>query len=407
MANPIDELGPGTGTATDPYIIKDLATLDAMRNDPYAHYMMVADVDIGGGLWVPFDFYGVLDGRGYRVTSLQVDTSGTSSHCGFFSEIKGGGEVRNIAIETGAPTHVTGDESQYCGVLAGNISGAAYVENVLCRGVLNTGGDRAGGVCGRVDLNLGGLRSVVSLVDVVGGGSSTRVGAMLGYTYEGFYFLDAVFSSEISTENTDIARDTSYFGDTRDLTIAQLADPANYPDALRFDLGFWEIGAGDLPRLVPRPVPIIEISTGGTGDTPARVAGVVTIDEVAAARKLVILGADPSGARQVVGEGESDQSGQFDITYDGWGTSVVVMALDDYGDPFEASVPLELGAVIHPSVPNGYVYLVSSAGTTGAQEPVWTTDSGVTSGSVTFSPQPFYRPVASGPLEGELVSVTP
>lgn len=134
--------------------------------------------------------------------------------------------------------------------------------------------------------------------------------------------------------------------------------------------------------------------------TQARIAGTVMIDGVPAARDVIVISDDPAG-RQVVGEGASESDGTFDITYEGWAGSVIALALDQYGDAFAAETALSQGEIIHPNTPNGYVYEVTTAGTTGTEEPTWSTSASVTSGSVTFNPRPYYRPVASGPLQGE------
>lgn len=139
---------------------------------------------------------------------------------------------------------------------------------------------------------------------------------------------------------------------------------------------------------------------GGGGEGAAHIAGVVSIDGTPAARTVLVVKDDPSG-REVVAEGQSGGDGTFDITYAGWTGPVIALALDQYGDEFATETALNLGAVVHPATPNGYVYEVTAAGTTGAEEPTWTTSGSVTSGSVTFNPVPYYRPVASGPLQGE------
>ena len=135
--------------------------------------------------------------------------------------------------------------------------------------------------------------------------------------------------------------------------------------------------------------------------TQARVAGTVKIDGVAAARDVIVIKDDAVG-REVVAEGRSASDGTFDITYNNWAGSVVVLALDEYGDKFTTETALNMGQVVHPSTPNGYVYQVAVAGTTGTEEPTWSTSGSVTSGSVTFNALPYYRPVASGPLQGEI-----
>lgn len=140
---------------------------------------------------------------------------------------------------------------------------------------------------------------------------------------------------------------------------------------------------------------------GGTGDQ-AHIAGIVTIDEVAVSRQIVIVDDDPAG-RKVVGTGQSATDGTFDIAYDDTGFSVIALALDEYGAEFATETALNQGAIIHPTTPNGYVYEVSVAGTTDTTEPTWSTSTSVQSGDVTFTPRPYYRPIASGPLQGEPV----
>jgi len=141
---------------------------------------------------------------------------------------------------------------------------------------------------------------------------------------------------------------------------------------------------------------------GGGGEGQAHIAGTVQIDGTPVARDVVVIKDDPSD-RKVVAVGQSAANGAFDITYTGWDGPVIALALDHYGNDFQASTALNAGAVVHPSIPNGYVYEVTVAGTTGAEEPAWSTGTSVQSGGVTFSPRPYYRPVASGPLQGEEV----
>lgn len=143
-------------------------------------------------------------------------------------------------------------------------------------------------------------------------------------------------------------------------------------------------------------------SSGGGEEGVYRVAGTVQINGVAAQRDLVIISDDPSG-REIVGEGESAGDGTFDVTYTNWDGVVIVVALDKYGVAFTAEEPINAGTVVHPTTPNGYVYVVTEAGTTGTTEPPWSTSGSVVSGSATFAPRAYYRPVASGPLQGELV----
>lgn len=167
--------------------------------------------------------------------------------------------------------------------------------------------------------------------------------------------------------------------------------------------------AVDLDNDVEVTITAVDESGGadpGGGGTQARIAGTVTIDGTPASRDIVVISDDPSG-RQVIAQGQSAGDGTFDITYNDWAGAVIALALDEYGDEFTPETALNMGQVVHPETPNGYVYQVTAAGTTGTEEPTWSTSGSVTSGSVTFNALPYYRPVASGPLDSEVLSAHP
>lgn len=137
--------------------------------------------------------------------------------------------------------------------------------------------------------------------------------------------------------------------------------------------------------------------------TLSRIAGSIKISGAPVSRRIIVI-RDVAGNCDVLAEGVSESDGSFDISYAGWGGRVIAMAVDNYGDDFSASRELSVGDVVHPTIPNGYIYNVTVAGITGASEPVWATDSSITSGSVTLVPAPYYRPLASGPLQGEVIT---
>lgn len=157
----------------------------------------------------------------------------------------------------------------------------------------------------------------------------------------------------------------------------------------------------ELEPLVFNPV------AGSGGDDPgtgliAHIAGTVDIDGNAAERQVIVISDDPNG-RQVLGEGMSAPDGTFDIEYNDWGGAVIALAVDNYGGDWAAETAIAVGTVIHPTTPNGYVYEATSGGTTGTGEPTWSVNGVVNDGSVPWSPRPFYRPIASGPIKGEVL----
>lgn len=161
--------------------------------------------------------------------------------------------------------------------------------------------------------------------------------------------------------------------------------------------------------VVPSPTetlvfnPVSGSDGGGTGTgLVAHIAGTVAIDGTAAERQIIVISDDPNG-RQVLGQGMSAPDGTFDINYNDWGGAVIALAIDNYGGDWSPETALATGTIIHPTTPNGYVYEVTTGGTTGSTEPTWSINSSVNDGSVTFNPRPFYRPIASGPLAGEVL----
>lgn len=157
----------------------------------------------------------------------------------------------------------------------------------------------------------------------------------------------------------------------------------------------------ELEPLVFNPV------AGGDGGNPgtgliAHIAGTVSIDSEGYARDVVVISDDPAG-RKVLGEGVSANDGSFDIQYEDWGGAVIALAIDKYGADWEAENAIAVGTFVHPSTPNGYVYEATNGGTTGTTEPTWSINGSVNDGSVIWNPKPFYRPIASGPIQGEVL----
>lgn len=171
-------------------------------------------------------------------------------------------------------------------------------------------------------------------------------------------------------------------------------------DEARTNLTTGPIVPNELEPLVFNPV------AGGAVDPGtgllAHISGTVNIDGNPAARQVIVISDDPNG-RTVLGEGLSAADGTFDIEYSDWGGAVIALAIDVYGGDWSSETPLASGTIIHPTAPNGYVYEVTSGGTTGTTEPTWSTTDPVNDGSVTYSPKAFYRPIASGPLQGEIL----
>ena len=155
----------------------------------------------------------------------------------------------------------------------------------------------------------------------------------------------------------------------------------------------------------------IAISTQGgaapAGD-PATISGkverVFDNQAIPAARQLVAVEHRPDGSWKISGAVVSDaESGAYTLEVLTEGGATYVLALDDYGLPFTANAEVKQGAVIHPSIANGFIYRVEVGGTLPDIEPLWWIDTGTThtktlQGGVTLRAMAFYRPLAHGPV---------
>lgn len=151
----------GAGTESDPYIVDDEKTLDAVRHCQQAgtHFKLTADISLAGVDWVPIpDFAGVLDGNGHAVTGLTVDAD-PDEPAGLFANIAKTAVVRNLTLQN---VSITGDAA--AGALAGQSSGEISDVRVTSGTVTSTGDD----VGGLVGVNRGTIAGASAAVSVSG-----------------------------------------------------------------------------------------------------------------------------------------------------------------------------------------------------------------------------------------------
>ena len=169
--------GSGSGTAGDPYMITTVGQLQEMENSLTAHYALGNDIDAsgtvnwnGGAGFEPVGtkasmFTGSLDGRGYRITDLYIDRSGTDN-VGLFGYVGSGGVVENVELEN---ENVRG--SWFTGGLVGVNWG--IISNSYSTGPVSGNGD----VGGLVGYNGGTVSNNYSTGAVVG---DNYVGGLVG-----------------------------------------------------------------------------------------------------------------------------------------------------------------------------------------------------------------------------------
>ena len=146
--------------------------------------------------------------------------------------------------------------------------------------------------------------------------------------------------------------------------------------------------------------------TGEPGTITGKVEQIIDNQPEPVARTLVAVENKPDGTWAVTGNATSDsQTGAYSLDVLTEGGDTFVLAIDDYGRPFTATASVELNEIIHPTIPNGYVYRVEQAGTLPGSEPDWWVDTGTnhtrTINDVTLRAMAYNRPLCHGALSVE------
>ncbi|MEN6576706.1 MAG: GLUG motif-containing protein [Phycisphaerales bacterium] len=148
----------GSGTAEEPYLIRDATDLGVVWFEPAAHYRLDGPVDLSGITWsvavVPW-FEGDFDGNGHVISNLRVRGAG---YLGLFGRCGPAARILNLGLEA---VDVNGI-GQYLGGLVGDSQGdidASYSIGMIA------GGGLVGGLAGN---NEGSISTSYSMGDVTG-----------------------------------------------------------------------------------------------------------------------------------------------------------------------------------------------------------------------------------------------
>ncbi|MFC3773244.1 S-layer homology domain-containing protein [Paenibacillus sp. GCM10012303] len=171
----------GTGTSSDPYQIANADQLNEVRNHLGAgiYFILTSDIDLssyaGGAGWTPIGanyenpFYGNLNGNGFTIRNLTINTGG-ADHVGLFGVAAYGSSFANIILEN---VNVRG--RYYVGGLIG--IGENNVSNVYVTGNV-VGIESVGGLAGC--LYGGSINNSYFIGSVIG---SQLAGGLVGYHY--------------------------------------------------------------------------------------------------------------------------------------------------------------------------------------------------------------------------------
>ena len=156
-----------------------------------------------------------------------------------------------------------------------------------------------------------------------------------------------------------------------------------------------------MPRTITTP----------TVEAQSKVEGVIQINGLPAERVVRAFGYDSEShtinsqsvnLSKSLGQTTSNPTdGSYSITLNnGYNNRVFVVAFDNYGDEFVADMSVNIGDRVHPTIPNGYVWEATSAGTLPSTEPTWVinTDTSQSYGTASMIAKAFYQPMVQGPV---------
>jgi len=195
----------GAGTSSDPYIIKIADQLTTMRDSLSSHFRLGEDIDLSHiSDWSPIGsssnpFEGSLDGGGYKITGLTINS--TASSRGLF------GEIFNADIDSVWLEDVNISGGDRTGALVGNIpsvGGTAETSNITnsyATGTVSSVGDFTGGLIGFMS-EYNSVSNSYTDVTVVSTGNEAGgfIGEALRSTIEYCYALGNVTGTSTSTD---------------------------------------------------------------------------------------------------------------------------------------------------------------------------------------------------------------
>lgn len=173
-----ETFGVGSGTVEDPYQIATAAQLSKIgyyNNKDDKHFKLVANIDLrtySDGLWTPiYEFNGTLDGNGYKIKNLLVNS--TDWDQGLFGSIYSDGVLTNIILDN---VDISGQGE--LGGLAGYNDGT--ISNSYVIGKVSGNNEESSYVGGLVGYNDGTINNSYATVSTSG---DNAIGGLVGYNY--------------------------------------------------------------------------------------------------------------------------------------------------------------------------------------------------------------------------------
>jgi len=167
------------GTEANPFTISSPADLEAIPNSSSDYYVLTANIDMTGRpTWNPIDgFTGTLDGRGFTISNLDIDLSGSPEAAGLFDDLGSPSLVKRLGIASA--TVRSGSAAAYAAPLAASLNSiTSIVEDCWSSGcTVTTDGNQAGGLIGNA--NQGIVRRCWA-ANTISGTVGSTVGGLIG-----------------------------------------------------------------------------------------------------------------------------------------------------------------------------------------------------------------------------------
>lgn len=158
----------GNGTEENPYVIYSRHQLEQAAEYPDKCFVLGMDIVLSGDWQTIDEFSGVLDGNGYKISGLTVNSN--DENVGLFGMLSGG-TVKNLTIDADIAA------KKNVGVIAG-VNDGGVIENCVSTGKINAKTGNVGGICG---INRGTIANCLSAVKSVTAGA--YAGGISGQNY--------------------------------------------------------------------------------------------------------------------------------------------------------------------------------------------------------------------------------
>ncbi len=195
----------GAGTKENPYLINDAGDFLTLQwyleEDPRHasgyYFLQTSDFElprrsqmIDGHVWLSCTFAGYYDGGGHKMSKLIYQGGGeddSDSGIGLFSDMIDA-EVNNLTITD----ILISNAHSRVGAIAGSTYGTCRISNVSIDGTIIANGSYLGGIVGYSGGGIELQNINVNSFLLQGAGSSTGVGAMIGYAFGTYVRIDNV-----------------------------------------------------------------------------------------------------------------------------------------------------------------------------------------------------------------------